>query len=78
MRSLFGASWRTSMAGTFAGLAILFGQAAALLDSDPRTTCDVSILIGTIAAMVAAFSARDENVTSEMVKAASKPAPKRK
>lgn len=57
-------SWRTSLAGLFAGLAILIGQASAMVDSDPATNMDVSIVIGTIAAMIAAFSARDEKVTS--------------
>lgn len=75
MRSVFGASWRTSMAGLFAGLSILIGQASALLDSDPSTNVDISVVIGTIAAIIAAFSARDERVTSEQVKAADKVSP---
>ena len=66
MRSLFGsASWRTGLAGLFAGLTILIGQASAVVDSDPGTNLDLSIVIATIAAMVAAFSARDNKVTSE-------------
>jgi hypothetical protein len=59
------ASWRTGLAGLFAGLSILIGQASAVVDSDPATNLDLSIVIATIAAMVAAFSARDNVVTSE-------------
>lgn len=70
MRNLFGASWRTSMAGLFAGLSILIGQASAVLDDDPTTNVDVSVVIGTLAAIIAAFSARDNKVTSEQVRAA--------
>ena len=64
---MFGASWRTSMDGLFAGLAILIGQASSLLDNDPATNIDVSIVVGTIAAIIAAFSARDNKVTSRQV-----------
>ena len=61
---MFGASWCTSMAGLFAGLTIILGQVSAVVDSDPTTNMDVSIIVATIAAMIAAFSARDDKVTS--------------
>lgn len=64
---MFGPSWRTSMAGLFAGLTILIGQASALVDSDPKTNLDLSIVTATVAAIIAAFSARDNKVTSEQV-----------
>jgi len=62
---MFGSSWRTSMAGLFAGLTILIGQASAVVDSDPKTNLDLTIVIATVAAIIAAFSARDNKVTSE-------------
>jgi len=64
MRTIFGSSWRTGIAGLFAGLTILIGQASAVVDSDPATNLDLSIVIATVAAMIAAFSARDNKVTS--------------
>ena len=52
------------MAGLFAGLSILLGQVSAVVDSDPATNMDVSIIVATVAAIIAAFSARDNKVTS--------------
>lgn len=66
---MFGASWRTAMAGLFAGLSILVGQASALFDDDPKTSLDLSICIAAIAGIGAAFAARDNVVTSEQAKA---------
>ena len=62
---MFGASWRTKMAGLLAVIAILAGQIATLADEDPKTVPDVSLIIANIGIAIALFNARDNVVTSE-------------
>jgi hypothetical protein len=58
-------SWRTSLAGGIPGLSILFLQASYLLDSDPKTIFDISVVLGAISAILLGLAARDNAVTSK-------------
>jgi hypothetical protein len=64
-----GASWRTSLSGLIAGFTVLAGQIQTLLDNDPSTNPEYTIVVGTISAMIAVLQVRDNNVTSEQAKA---------
>lgn len=64
-----GASWRTSLSGLIAGVTVLFGQIQTLLDNDPSTNPEYTIVVGTISAMIAVLQVRDNKVTSEQAKA---------
>lgn len=58
-------SWRTTLAGWVAGLAILFGQAGAVLDDDPETQLSVELIMAAVALIGGGTLARDNNVSSE-------------
>ena len=58
-------SWKTTLAGLVAGLAILFGEANKALDDDPNTNPSVELILVGLGAMGIGFSARDNDVTSE-------------
>lgn len=58
-------SWRTSLAGIVPGLSILFLQASHLLDNDPKTVFDISVVLGAISAIMIGLVARDNVVTSK-------------
>jgi hypothetical protein len=62
---MLGESWRTSLFGILAGLSILISQVKTLLDKDPSTNIDISLIIASITGIIAAISARDNKVTSE-------------
>ena len=63
------ASWKTTTAGIVAALSILFHQANALLDEDPKTLFDLTQVTAAIGMLWMGISARDNNVTSEQAKA---------
>ncbi len=58
-------SWRTSMSGVLFGLTMLFGQLQTLLDDDPTTNPEYTVVMGAFGLMAVGFNARDEVVTSE-------------
>lgn len=58
-------SWKTSLSGIMAGLAILLAQAMTLTDSDPSTNPDYTQIIAGIGLITMGLSARDNSVTSE-------------
>lgn len=58
-------SWKTTLSGVFGGLIILLGQAQTLLDSDPKTNPEYTIIMGAIGMISLGWNARDEDVTSE-------------
>lgn len=58
-------SWKTTWSGVIGGLVILLGQAQTLLDDDPKTNPEYTIVVGAIGMISLGISARDENVTSE-------------
>ena len=61
---MFGASWRTKMLGLFAVITVLLGQVMTVLDDDPQTNPDVSLIIANISIGIAFFNTRDNKVTS--------------
>jgi hypothetical protein len=58
-------SWRTTLSGVFTGIALLLGQALTLLDNDPKTNLDFTVIMAAFGMFSLGFTARDENVTSE-------------
>lgn len=58
-------SWKTTWSGVIGGLVILLGQAQTLLDDDPKTNPEYTIVVGAIGMISLGLNARDENVTSE-------------
>lgn len=58
-------SWRTTVLGILAGLAILITQAIAALDGDPETVFNLDAVIAALATMGIGVVARDNVVSSE-------------
>lgn len=58
-------SWRTTVLGILAGLAILITQAIAALDGDPETVFNLDAVIAALATMGIGVAARDNIVSSE-------------
>lgn len=64
---LLGKSKQTTFGGLFMGLSLLLGEMADLLDGDPATTFDVTVVMAALGAIYALWKARDNNKTSETV-----------
>jgi uncharacterized membrane protein YgaE (UPF0421/DUF939 family) len=62
---VFSGSWRTTAAGIVAGLSLILAQVGNLLDSDPATKFEYTIVAAAVAGIIAAISARDNKVSSE-------------
>lgn len=60
-------SWRTTLAGIVVALAALFTAAGALLDSDPATNPNWTMVMAEVAAAGGLIAARDNGVSSESV-----------
>lgn len=60
-------SWKTTIAGIVAGLAIIFAQANNFLDDDPKTVFDFAQFGLGLGAMGIGFFARDGDKSSEDV-----------
>lgn len=60
-------SWKTTVAGITAGLAIILSQVSYLFDADPQTVFSVEAVISALGLIGIGFFARDNNVTSEQV-----------
>ena len=58
-------SWKTTALGILTGIGILITQVVAVLDNDPETVLEISIVIAGLSAMGFGWFARDDNVTSE-------------
>ena len=58
-------SWRTTLSGVFAGIILLLGQGQTLLDDDPKTNPEYTVIMAAIGMISLGWNARDENVTSE-------------
>lgn len=58
-------SWRTTLSGVFTGIVLLLGQALTLLDNDPKTNPEYTVIMAACGMISLGLSARDENVTSE-------------
>jgi hypothetical protein len=62
---LFKGSWRTTAAGIVAGVSLILAQIGNLLDNDPATEFEYTIVAAAVAGIIAAISARDNSVSSE-------------
>lgn len=62
-------SWKTTTSGLVAGLMILLAQLQTVIDNDPETNPNIEIIVSAIGMIGIGFAARDNNVTSEEVKA---------
>lgn len=60
-------SKETTIAGVLAAIALIFGQAANLLDDDPTTTLEMSVVLAAIGIIIGFWRARDNNQSSEKV-----------
>ncbi len=60
-------SKETTLAGMMAAIALIFQQVANLLDDDPTTTMEISIVIAAIGIVIGFWRARDNNKSSETV-----------
>ena len=70
--SWFGASWKVKIPAFAAAIALIIGQVGAMIDNNPKTIPDVSLIVTQIMLIVALFQSRANLVTSEMAKAAAK------
>lgn len=57
------------MAGLLAVVAIFAGEAATVIDEDPKTNPNISLIVANIGIAIALFNTRDNKVTSEQAKA---------
>ena len=60
-------SWQTTAVGFLGGLVLAATQIIALLDNDPETVFQMSLLVSALGIMGIGYFARDNNKTSEDV-----------
>jgi len=60
-------SRETTIAGIFTGIALIAGQIANLLDKDPATTLEYTVIAAAIGMIIVGWRSRDNNRTSEDV-----------
>jgi len=60
-------SRETTIAGIFTGIALIAGQIANLLDKDPATTLEYTVIAAAIGMIIVGWRSRDNNRTSENV-----------
>ena len=60
-------SKETTIAGVFTGIALIAGQIANLLDKDPATTLEYTVIAAAIGMIVGFWRSRDDNKSSENV-----------
>lgn len=58
-------SWKTTVSGIVAGLAIIFTQVGYLLDNDPATTISVEAVVAACAVIALGWNSRDKSVSTE-------------
>jgi hypothetical protein len=63
-------SWRTTLCGLLAAMAVAGPELAKALDSDPATLCSWSLVLGSLLTGAGLGAARDNQVTSEQAGAA--------
>ena len=66
----FGASWQVKLPAFSAAVALLIGQIGTVIDSDPKTLPDATLIVTQVLMLIALFQSRANTTTSEMVKAA--------
>jgi len=62
---MFKGSWRTTAAAIVLALAAVFSAGGAMLDDDPSTNPNWSMVMAEVAAAGGLFAARDNKVSSE-------------
>ena len=60
-------SRETTIAGIFTGIALIAGQIANLLDKDPATTLEYTVIAAAIGMIIVGWRSRDINKSSESV-----------
>ncbi|MCE2925821.1 MAG: hypothetical protein LW822_10315 [Phycisphaeraceae bacterium] len=58
-------SWKTTVSGIVAGLAIIFTQVGYLLDNDPATTISIEAIVAACAVIALGWNSRDKSVSTE-------------
>jgi len=58
-------SWKTTVAGVIQFVTVAGGQIVTLLDNDPTTNPEWSIVVASLITLFGLFAARDGDVTSE-------------
>ena len=62
-------SKETTIAGVFTGIALIAGQISNLLDDDPATVLEYTVIVAAIGMIVGFWRSRDNNKSSESVNA---------
>ena len=65
--NLLKGSKETTLAGLLMGLSLILGELSDLLDSDPATVFDLTIVTAGVAAIIGFWRSRDNNKSSETV-----------
>lgn len=58
-------SWKTTLAGIMAFITLAWNQIQFMLDTDPLTNPDWSIIVGGLTVLIGLLFARDNDVDSE-------------
>lgn len=58
-------SWKTTLSGVFAGVILLLGQGQTLLDDDPKTNPEYTVIMAAFGMIALGWSSRDEKVSDE-------------
>ncbi len=58
-------SWKTTVSGIVAGLAIIFTQVGYLVDNDPATTISIEAIVAAVGVIALGWNSRDKNVSTE-------------
>lgn len=66
-------SWRTTLLGILAGVAMLAAEVRDAIDTDPATVFELDKVLTALGLMGLGVIARDDKVTSEEAKAGNKP-----
>ena len=72
IHSLLGSSWQTKLPALIAAIALIVGQIMLMIDGDPKTMPNGSLVTTQIMIIVALFQARANLVTSEQAKQGAK------
>jgi len=66
-KEIMNGSKETTIAGLFAGVALIAGELSDLLDNDPATLFDITVVVAAVGMIVGFLRARDNNKSSEDV-----------
>ena len=60
-------SKETTIAGVFTGISLIAGQIANLLDDDPATTLEITVIAAAVGMIIGFWRSRVDNKSSESV-----------